>query len=167
MRMPPFGFRLLHRIRKAYWLIVKPTTYGVKALIIHPVDADRVLLVRHSYGDQALWSLPGGGYQPVREKPEQAARRECVEELGIESDAYALVMEEHLTTAGGKQGHLKIVRLRAISDEVTTNGEISEARWVSVDLTDLPSNPAVSKWVHSALKAHATSPLKPTSPTRP
>jgi 8-oxo-dGTP diphosphatase len=164
MRMPPFGFRLLHRIRRVYWLIAKPTTYGVKALIIHPADPDRILLVRHSYGDRALWSLPGGGYKPVRETPEQAARRECVEELGLESSSFALVLEEHLTTTGGKQGHLKIVRLHAISDEVTTNGEISEAWWVSADLTNLPGDAAVSKWVHSALKAHAMAPLKPTGP---
>jgi 8-oxo-dGTP pyrophosphatase MutT (NUDIX family) len=72
-----------------------------------------------------VWSLPGGGYKPARETPEQAARRECIEELGIEPDALALVLEEHLTTSGGRQGHLKIVRLHAISDEVSPNGEIS------------------------------------------
>jgi 8-oxo-dGTP diphosphatase len=65
------------------------------------------------------------------------------------------VLEEHLTTSGAKLGHLKIVRLHAISDEVSPNGEISEARWALVDLTDLPDNLAVSKWVHSALQAHA------------
>jgi 8-oxo-dGTP diphosphatase len=155
MRISSFAFRLLHRIRKVYWRIAKPTTHGVKVLIIHSVDPDRVLLVRHSYGDQSLWSLPGGGYKPARETPEQAARRECIEELGVELEPFALVLEEHLTASGGKLGHLKIVRLHAISDEVSPNGEISEARWAVVDLTDLPGNPAVSKWVHSALKAHA------------
>ncbi|MEV4537235.1 NUDIX domain-containing protein [Asanoa sp. NPDC049518] len=153
MRTPPLAFRLLHRLRGAYWLIAKPTTYGVKALIVHPADADRVLLVRHSYGDQTLWSLPGGGYKPARETPEQAARRECAEELGIEVDPSARVLEEHLTTSGGKQGHLKIVLLRATSAELSPNGEIAEARWVAVDLADLPANPAVSRWVHSALEA--------------
>ena len=137
-----------------YWRIAKPTTYGVKALIIHPVNVDRVLLVQHSYGDQSLWSLPGGGYKPARETPEQAARRECIEELGIELDSFALVLEEHLTTSGGKRGYLKIVRLQAISDEINLNGEISEARWVAVDLTDLPDNSTVSKWVYSALKTY-------------
>ena len=91
--------------------------------------------------------------------PELAARRECIEELGIELDSFALVLEEHLTSIGGKQGHLKIICLLAISDEVSPNGEISEARWAAVDLTDLPGNPAVSKWVHSALKAHAKAQL--------
>ncbi|MFG2045221.1 NUDIX hydrolase [Dactylosporangium sp. NPDC048998] len=155
MRIPPLAFRLLHRIRKVYWRIAKPTTYGVKVLIIHSVNSDRVLLVRHSYGDRSLWSLPGGGYKPARETPEQAARRECTEELGVELEPSALVLEEHLTTSEGKLGYLKIVRLHAISDELSPNGEISEARWTAVDLTDLPGKPALSKWVHSALKAHA------------
>lgn len=155
MRIPPLAFRLLYRIRKVYWWIAKPTTHGVKALIIHSADYDRVLLVRHSYGDQALWSLPGGGYKPARETPEQAARRECIEELGLELEPIALVLEEHLTASGGKQGHLKIVRLHAISGEISPNGEIAEAWWAAVDLRDLPGNPAISKWVPSALKAHA------------
>lgn len=87
--------------------------------------------------------------------PEQAARRECIEELGVELEPTALVLEEHLTSNGGGLGHLKIVRLRASSEEMSPNGEISEARWVSLDLSDLPAKAAVSKWVHSALEAHA------------
>ncbi|WP_433129658.1 NUDIX domain-containing protein [Micromonospora sp. CA-240977] len=154
-RIPPLGFRLLYHLRRAYWRIVKPTTHGVQALIIHPVDSDRVLLVRHSYGDQSRWRLPGGGYRPARETPEQAARRECVEELGVELTPLALVLEEHLTTSGGKPGHLKIVRLHAVSEEVSPNGEIAEARWTAADLTDLPGDPFVTSWVHSALEAHA------------
>ncbi len=159
MRIPPFAFRLLYRMRRVYCRIAKPTTYGVKALIIHPVDADRMLLVQHSYGDQSLWSLPGGGYKPARETPEQAARRECIEEVGIELDSFALVLEEHLTSTGGKWGHLKIVRLHAVSDEIKPNGEISEARWVAVNLTDPPGDSPVSKWVHSTLEAHVGRPF--------
>ncbi|GAA2218626.1 hypothetical protein GCM10010429_51130 [Micromonospora olivasterospora] len=59
-----------------------------------------------------------------------------------------------MTSSGGKRGHLRIIRLHATSDKISPNGEISEARWVAVDLTDLPDNPTVSKWVRSALKAH-------------
>jgi 8-oxo-dGTP diphosphatase len=159
MRNPPFTFKLLYRIRGAYWRIAKPTTYGVKALVIHPNDSTRVLLVRHSYGNQSLWSLPGGGYKPTRETPEQAARRECIEELGLESDSSATVLEEHLTASRGKQGHLKIIRLSASSEETSPNGEIAEARWTTVDLTGLPDNASVSKWVYSALEAHANASL--------
>lgn len=161
IRIPPLAFRLLHHIRKAYWRIAKPTTYGVKALVIHSGDVDRILLVRHSYGDQALWSLPGGGYKPARETPEQAAKRECIEELGVTLDQDVVVLEEHLTTSVGKLGYLKLVRLYAMSDDLSPNGEISEARWTSVDLADLPGKPEVSRWVHSALRAHGLAQPRP------
>ncbi|MFF0152380.1 NUDIX hydrolase [Micromonospora sp. NPDC005203] len=158
MRIPPFAFKVLYHLRRMYWRIAKPTIHGVKALIMHPVDDDRFLLVRHSYGDQSLWSLPGGGYKPDRETPEQAARRECVEELGVELDPSASVIDEHVTTNGSRPGYLKVVRLRAISEVLHPNGEISQARWVAVDLTELPDDSAVSEWVHSTLEAHARRP---------
>jgi 8-oxo-dGTP pyrophosphatase MutT (NUDIX family) len=44
---------------------------------------DRVLLVRHTYGDRRRWELPGGWMHPD-EAPEAAARREVAEELGID-----------------------------------------------------------------------------------
>ncbi len=40
-----------------------------------------ILLLRHSYGPK-VWSLPGGG-MGRNENPEQAARREIKEELGV------------------------------------------------------------------------------------
>ncbi|GIF72661.1 NUDIX domain-containing protein [Asanoa siamensis] len=154
MRIPPYAFGPLYRIRKVYRRIVKPTTFGVKALIIHPSDAGRVLLVRHSYGNRSLWRLPGGGYRPTRETPEQAARRECMEELGLALRSCALLLEEHLTTAEGRQRYQKVVVAHAVSDGLVRNGEIAEARWVAIDLTDLPGGSAVSTWVRRALKAH-------------
>ncbi|WP_433040869.1 hypothetical protein [Dactylosporangium sp. CS-033363] len=74
---------------------------------------------------------------------------------GVELEPSALVPEENLTANNGKLGYLKIARLNAISDELSPSVEISEARWTAVDLTDLPGNPAVSKWALSALKAQA------------
>ena len=48
----------------------------------------RVLLVKHAYQDG--WLLPGGGLKR-KETPEQAARRECREEVGAEISALELV----------------------------------------------------------------------------
>ncbi|MEV6267824.1 NUDIX domain-containing protein [Kribbella sp. NPDC051936] len=64
-----------------WWRIRKPTTSGVKALLRRPDG--RFLVVRHSYTDTRRWALPGGGYNPARETPAQAAAREVHEELGL------------------------------------------------------------------------------------
>lgn len=55
-------------------------TVGVRMLA---EDADgRVCLIRHTYGDTAVWALPGGAVD-WREDPEAAALRELREEAGI------------------------------------------------------------------------------------
>lgn len=46
-------------------------------------EAGRVLLVQHSYGKRN-WELPGGGAEE-QESAEEAARRELLEETGLES----------------------------------------------------------------------------------
>ena len=45
-------------------------------------DRGRVLLVRHTYG-RLNWELPGGGSEPG-EPPDATARRELLEETGLE-----------------------------------------------------------------------------------
>jgi 8-oxo-dGTP pyrophosphatase MutT (NUDIX family) len=52
---------------------------GVKCVLTH---RERVLLVRHSYGERDTWYLPGGGVHR-RESALHAAEREMHEELGV------------------------------------------------------------------------------------
>ena len=61
-------------------LIGRRLHLGAGAVIFD--DADRVLLVRHSYG-RRNWDLPGGGRHRT-ESLEQAVRREVREEIGVE-----------------------------------------------------------------------------------
>jgi len=71
----PIAFALRHRWRQ--WRRVRLTGCAV---VITNLAGD-ILLLRHSYGPP-VWSLPGGGVEPG-EDPEDAARREVFEELGI------------------------------------------------------------------------------------
>jgi len=73
------GYRVAYRLLRAYWFLLRPSTNGVKCVL---TNGDEVLLVRHTYGDRR-WDLPGGALR-ASEDPEQAARREMAEELGIE-----------------------------------------------------------------------------------
>jgi 8-oxo-dGTP pyrophosphatase MutT (NUDIX family) len=76
------GYRVAYQGLQVYRLLLRPTTRGVKCVL---TDGDRVLLVRHTYGDRR-WDLPGGTLS-TGEDPERAARREMAEELGIELGA--------------------------------------------------------------------------------
>lgn len=71
----PLAHRLRHR-----WRVWRGTPIAGVSVIISNLNGD-VLLLRHSYGPK-VWALPGGGLKPS-EDPEECARREVREELGI------------------------------------------------------------------------------------
>lgn len=144
--------RLVHRVRQVWWKVRKPSSYGVKALVIHPADPSRCLVVRHSYVDRDWWALPGGGYKPGRETAVEAAIREVGEELSVVI-AEPTVLETLTSTAEGKVDSLTIVRARAAAEEFRLSAELSEARWVSTDLAELPADAFVSRWLRIALAA--------------
>ena len=73
------GYRVAYRGLQIYWYVFRPSTNGVKCVL---TDGDRVLLVRHTYGDRR-WDLPGGTLRRG-EDPADGARREMAEELGVE-----------------------------------------------------------------------------------
>jgi len=73
------ALRIAHRVRHVWRKVAKPQLRGVSVILRDPQG--RVLFVRHAYGP-SNWSLPGGGIGR-RELPEQAARREMKEELGL------------------------------------------------------------------------------------
>ena len=70
--------RILYWLRKIYQFIWRPINLGVRVMLIQD---KKVLLVRHVY--QHGWFMPGGGMKR-KETLEQAARRECYEETGVE-----------------------------------------------------------------------------------
>ncbi len=71
----PIAFRIRHRWRR--W---RKAELAGCCVIISNLSGG-VLLLRHSYGPR-VWALPGGG-MGKGEDPEDAARREVREELGI------------------------------------------------------------------------------------
>ncbi len=119
---------------KTYWRILKPKSFGVKVVIIHPNETSKVLLVRHSYGNTSLWNIPGGGYSPRKEKAESAARREIFEELGVKA-LHLKLLGEYLTSSEGKQD--TVTMFSGTIENVTTiktNPEIAELEWTESSL---------------------------------
>lgn len=81
------GYRAAFVLLRLWWFVRRPDTAGVKLLLLRD---DEVLFVLHSYGRRGLWEVPGGG-QARGERPEDTARREASEELGVSIDRWTEV----------------------------------------------------------------------------
>jgi 8-oxo-dGTP diphosphatase len=105
---------------------------GVKCVLIH---RERVLLVRHTYGQRRTWYLPGGVMRR-RETPLAAAAREMEEELGLRDLRWRELGARDMRLDG------LAVRLACLHAELSDPAvapdpvEIAEARWF--DLRQLP-----------------------------
>ncbi len=120
------AYRIAYRLLNAYAFVRRPRVRGVMCVVSD--GRDRVLLVRHTYGDRSAWELPGG-WVGRGEDPREAARREAHEELGVR------IGEWHDLGVVNGLWHFKHERLAfyaggwpggaATLDPV----EIAEARW--------------------------------------
>ena len=156
--------RVVGKFLRTWWKIRKPTTFGVKVLLIHPDDPAQCLIVRHSYSDTAWWGMPGGGYCPGRETPEQAGVREVSEELALTVTEVPTVLDTVRTTLEGKRDTLTIVQATPVSASFVRSPEIAEARWVRADMAAMPEGEPVSRWLQRALSARNAPEPAPRSP---
>jgi 8-oxo-dGTP pyrophosphatase MutT (NUDIX family) len=122
------GYRVAHAGLRLYWRIARPQTRGVKCVVRH---GDAVLFVRHSYGDQRQWELPGGGIKRG-EDPRDTAAREASEELGLDlADWRALGTVD--AYGYGKRTTVICFEADAPGRALTVDaGEIEEARWFTL-----------------------------------
>ncbi|MFC0674821.1 NUDIX domain-containing protein [Brachybacterium hainanense] len=142
-----------HRLRRIWWRLRRPRTFGVKVLLLHPEDPGRFLAVRHSYTDQDRWALPGGRFRPGREAAEAAARREVREELGLDIAGPLDELATVRSRAEGKRDTITIFAGTAGSPRARTSLELRDARWAATDLSDLPGQDPTSRWLRLALES--------------
>ncbi len=114
---------------RLYWRVRKPQTFGVKVLLRHPERPNEVLIIRHTYGNRNLWNIPGGGYNPEKESPQQAAVREVREELGV--DVVDLVQIGEYQTVGEGKRDTVVMFSGTITDlnMLKPNAEVEEVSW--------------------------------------
>ncbi len=72
------AYRLAYLGLRAWWFVRRPATHGTGVALWH---GDKILLIRTSY--RHCYALPGGFVRPG-EPSEQAARREVLEEIGVD-----------------------------------------------------------------------------------
>ena len=153
-------YRLLYPSFQLYRRLFRPKTYGVR-VVVWDKDTNKVLMVRHTYGNGTMWHLPGGAYNPRREVASESARRELVEETGLT----ASVMSTLLTYKTDAQGNDDTVEVFLYIINFGPHGqipyardaEVAEVAWFDVD--DLLETPKVYRITRQSIRA-----LKGTSP---
>jgi len=120
------AYRVLYPLALLWWRLRRPRHEG--ALIAIHVGTT-LLLVRSSY--RRAWSFPGGGLHHG-EAPEGAARRELIEEIGLEASAPLMKVGEVSGLWEGRRDrvHLFTLRLDALPSLRFDNREIIGARLV-------------------------------------
>lgn len=121
---------VLATVRVLYDLFLKlnPRKLGAHAVIVD--DQGRVLLLRSRYAD--AWMLPGGGLEPG-EHVDEAVRRECREELGVDVSIQRLTgFYYHEPSAA----YVAIFRCTLGEGEIRLSHEHSERRWM--ELAEIP-----------------------------
>jgi 8-oxo-dGTP diphosphatase len=127
------GYRVAYRLAQVYWFVARPPAQGVKGILR---DGDRVLLVRHTYGDRGRWDVPGG-HAHAGEPPADAVAREMCEELGVE------VAWTPVGSIGARTDHKVedvhcFVAERPAHDLRIARGELAEAQWFALDALPAP-----------------------------
>ena len=123
----------------AYWFIFRPKTFGVRCVVW---CGNEILMVKHSYGNYTHWIFPGGGVNR-NENFEEAAKREVLEEVGLE--IYNL---KKIGTYSSTKEYKRdtVVVFSAESNNKSTKidpREIAEAQWFAKD--NLPDISEYSK----------------------
>ena len=127
----------------------EPGHFTASAFVLSP-QRDSILLVHHR--KLARWLQPGGHIDPEDPDVISAARREVVEETGLEVEALSddvFDIDIHGYPAGREPGHLHFdVRFLfgAATTEVPGSAEIDGWRWVAFDeVIDLDDDPSLTR----------------------
>jgi ADP-ribose pyrophosphatase YjhB (NUDIX family) len=122
----PIRERLRSRLAHFAFLITRPMTLGVRAVVI---DRDEgVLLVRHGY--VSGWHFPGGGVE-VGETCMEALKRELEEEANVALEAPPLLHGVFFNARPSRRDHVAVYVVRAfrILGHRAPDWEIEEARF--------------------------------------
>ena len=141
--LPAPVLRVADTLRRWVWRAFGPRTVGVRGLVVD--GEDRVLLVRHSYG-QRVWQLPGGGVHR-RESLVAALHRELREETGVIVTGPVRLLGTYSSLTDGKSDHISVFVVDTFEREDNDSTEVDAARFFPMD--DLPedASPATKRRV--------------------
>jgi ADP-ribose pyrophosphatase YjhB (NUDIX family) len=124
--MASFRTRLRSRAAHLSFLLMRPMTLGVRAVVID--DNGRVLLVRHGY--VSGWHFPGGGVE-VGETCAQALARELEEEARVGLIGPPVLHGLFFNAKPSRRDHVAVYVIRnfVVLGERAPDREIEEARF--------------------------------------
>jgi ADP-ribose pyrophosphatase YjhB (NUDIX family) len=139
--VPPSPY--IERLRR----VIGHALIFVPAVSVLVMDGDRILLVHEI--EQDAWSTPGGQME-IDERPEDAARREVLEETGLD-----VTIDELVTALGGPEFRVRyrngdeiayvtiVYRGRVRAGEAHPDGEeVTAVDWFPIDsLREVTLNP--------------------------
>lgn len=117
---------VLNKIRLAYWWFVRPTTRGVRAILVRPDR--RFLLVRHTY--RTGWFLPGGAVK-AGESSVSAIRREIREETGLTINGTLRVLGSYINRAEYKVDTVTVYVSPCPGSPTRQSNEIAQQQFFS------------------------------------
>ncbi len=105
-------------------------------------------MIKNSYGGWKKWMFPGGGIDQ-EETPEQAVKREILEEVGVKGINFQKI-GEYFSNKEYKRDTVNVFICEATNKEFKIDPkEILEAKWFK--LNDLPEISEYSKLIVSML----------------
>jgi 8-oxo-dGTP pyrophosphatase MutT (NUDIX family) len=142
------GLRIADRLRRKWWRRFGRSGTGVRILALD--GADRVLLVRHSYGS-GDWMLPSGGLG-AGEDAVRAAERELREETGVD-----LLEATELADRAAAPDGARLVAGRFSGTPRADNREIVAVGLFALDALPQPMTArtaaSLAEWIRTAAAA--------------
>ena len=147
--------RILFPVAVWWWRLTKPKTYGVKVVVENKTG--EILLIRVAYIPQAAWVFPGGKIEKG-ENSQVAAKREVLEEVGIELKSLTHI-GEYFSAKWGKRDTVNVFCAKSEDSNLKINDfEIEEAKWFT--LSNLPSLPPNNKKILKMYERYKSSKSK-------